>query len=353
VSIKFICSCGKHLRARDEMARRRSICPRCGQPVGIPALRPTHPGTAAAPMTPSERVRLAARTGTPAPRAASRDRTGALMLALLTGRRSHGRRAERTLEAHWYDYLTYPWHDWGVWLGPALLLALLTAVVLLIAPRVLDQPPESGAARGILAWAGALVLFVVAGYPCNFLGGVLRSAARGEGTADGWPGHTFAAVVKASAEWLICFLAGPVVFAAVAAVYWMRCGDPGPVDWLILAELGALALGYQMLALAAVHERGRLRDANPLPVIDLAHRLGWRAAVVAMAGVVVAMGHVLLGVLGAENLHRTGWAGALLLAGCWLCGLYCATVLFRLLGVWCYRTQRKDGGAYTRASSSW
>src|SRR5438132_12623830 len=59
MAIKFICGCGKHLRARDEMASRRSVCPRCGAPVGIPSLRPTNPGTALGPMTPDERRRAA------------------------------------------------------------------------------------------------------------------------------------------------------------------------------------------------------------------------------------------------------------------------------------------------------
>src|SRR5262245_46450580 len=59
MAIKFICGCGKHLRARDEMASRRSVCPRCGAPVGIPSLRPTHPGTGLGPMTPDERRRAA------------------------------------------------------------------------------------------------------------------------------------------------------------------------------------------------------------------------------------------------------------------------------------------------------
>ncbi|HTU21712.1 MAG TPA: hypothetical protein VMG10_26985, partial [Gemmataceae bacterium] len=58
MSIKFVCSCGKHLRARDEMAARRSMCPRCGAPVGVPSLQPTHAGTMAAPLTPQERRRL-------------------------------------------------------------------------------------------------------------------------------------------------------------------------------------------------------------------------------------------------------------------------------------------------------
>src|SRR5262245_49323274 len=57
MTIKFICTCGKHLKARDEMAARRSACPRCGAPVGVPSLKPTHTGTVAAPMTPLERLR--------------------------------------------------------------------------------------------------------------------------------------------------------------------------------------------------------------------------------------------------------------------------------------------------------
>src|SRR2546423_13472646 len=71
MTIKFICTCGKHLRARDEMAARRSVCPRCGSPVGIPSLKPTHPGTTAAPLTPLERLRYAReRARLPAPKPA-------------------------------------------------------------------------------------------------------------------------------------------------------------------------------------------------------------------------------------------------------------------------------------------
>ena len=36
MTIKFVCSCGKHLRARDHLAARRLACPRCGAPVGVP-----------------------------------------------------------------------------------------------------------------------------------------------------------------------------------------------------------------------------------------------------------------------------------------------------------------------------
>jgi hypothetical protein len=57
MSIKFVCSCGKRLKARDDMAERRTVCPRCGNPVGIPSLDPTRP----MPMTPAERLRWQAR----------------------------------------------------------------------------------------------------------------------------------------------------------------------------------------------------------------------------------------------------------------------------------------------------
>ena len=67
MSIKFTCSCGKRLRARDEIARCRSFCPRCGQPVGIPSLEGNQPGTTAAPLTPAERVHLAGQRKAAAP----------------------------------------------------------------------------------------------------------------------------------------------------------------------------------------------------------------------------------------------------------------------------------------------
>ena len=57
MSIKFVCPCGKHLKARDDMAARRIMCPRCGNPVGVPSLDPNRP----TPMTPAERLRAQAR----------------------------------------------------------------------------------------------------------------------------------------------------------------------------------------------------------------------------------------------------------------------------------------------------
>src|SRR5207245_3002365 len=56
MAIKFVCRCGKRLRAQSTMAGRRSACPRCGAPVGVPALQPTVRGATLGPMSPSERL---------------------------------------------------------------------------------------------------------------------------------------------------------------------------------------------------------------------------------------------------------------------------------------------------------
>src|SRR6266849_6977709 len=58
MAIKFFCKCGKKLKARDEMAGRRSMCPRCGSPVGIPGLAPTHAGAPLGPMSLKNRLRF-------------------------------------------------------------------------------------------------------------------------------------------------------------------------------------------------------------------------------------------------------------------------------------------------------
>src|SRR5262249_33413360 len=58
MAIKFFCKCGKKLKAREEMAGRRSICPRCGSPVGIPGLKPTHAGAPLGPMPIKDRLRF-------------------------------------------------------------------------------------------------------------------------------------------------------------------------------------------------------------------------------------------------------------------------------------------------------
>src|SRR5262249_10661718 len=147
---KFVCSCGKHLRARDEMAARRSVCPRCGAPVGIPSLKPHHPG-ALAPLTPWERERLArkrqpapAPEPEPPPPAAPPPAEGRGVRLLSPRGRRRRSRSGRHLERHWYECLLYPLRAWRVCLGLGLIWALLSCIAVVFLPPALASPPEAG-----------------------------------------------------------------------------------------------------------------------------------------------------------------------------------------------------------------
>jgi hypothetical protein len=97
-----------------------------------------------------------------------------------------------------------------------------------------------------------------------------------------------------------------------------------------------VTVGYWLFALLAVSLRGRLRDANPVGVAGLALRLGYRSLVATFlaTGLVIAHGLPALAALG--EVQRGGGPGWLLLACCWAGGLFGATFLLRLLGVWCH-----------------
>ncbi len=123
-------------------------------------------------------------------------------------------------------------------------------------------------------------------------------------------------------------------------MYWLNCGDPSPLDWFIVAELGIIAIAYQVFAMLAVADRGRLRDANPLSVADLAHRLGWRALLVVLAAACLCLAHGLLLIVGVTELHGEAPAGLAILAVSWASAIFWSTFLFRLLGVRCHRSRR-------------
>src|SRR5258708_40039669 len=59
MTIKSVCTRGRRLKARDQMASRRAVCPRGVPPFGLPSRTPTHAGTTAPPLSPPERLRLA------------------------------------------------------------------------------------------------------------------------------------------------------------------------------------------------------------------------------------------------------------------------------------------------------
>ncbi len=350
MTIKFICSCGKHLKARDNMAARRSVCPRCGSPVGIPSLKPTHAGTVAAPMTPAERQRrtrerAAASVSGPSPAdAVISEAPRPLDTRLVRLVSARGPRQPnppgRILEQHWHECLLYPLRAWHLYFGAALLMSVLSAVMVALLPRFLAEPPADPLMLRMFHLMCVLLLVLLVGIPCSFLECVLTSATAGEVYYIRLSAHPLVVVMLSGAKWLACFAAGPVIFASAAWYYWLQCGDPHLLDWLILGELGIATISYWMFALLSVSDRGRWRDLNPVAVVDLAHRLGWRALAVVVAAALLFLGHGLVLVECLEVVRDSKSKGLLLLACVWVSGLFWSTFFCRLLGIWCHLSRQ-------------
>jgi hypothetical protein len=360
MTIKFICTCGKHLKARDEMAARRSVCPRCGSPVGIPSLKPTHRGTTVAPLTPLERLRYAkirpnlpeplappllARAETsPTPPPAARPVDPRLVRLLSPKGKRRPELVGRHLEKHWYESLLYPVRAGGICLALALALTVLSAIATVLLSVLLDGPPSESYEGAFFRLGCVVIPVLLVGLPCSFLDCVLASAVAGEVYYILWSGNPLFMLVRCGVKWLTCFLAGPVMFAALGYYFWLECGDPTLLDWLILTELGILTLASWAYVVLAVTDRGRWRDLNPVAVADLAHRLGWPALGVLLAAGLVLGAHGLLLFTGLEDLHTAPARGVLLLACGWASGIFCGTFFCRLLGIWCLRSQYEMAG---------
>jgi hypothetical protein len=354
MTIKFTCSCGKRLRARDEMAARRSACPRCGAPVGIPSLQPTHPEANAGPLSPAERLRERQRRKAEppfVPGKLSDDTAGdladppripvlepalpprpPLLEPIQTSRirrRLYGWRPEK----HWFECLDYPFRAWQLVVVLATSLALIGGVGTFLLPRLLEARQESPHFLFLLApyW---LVPAVVLCYGCGFLDATLNSAVAGKCGPLYWVDLAKGWALRGTAKWLFCFLPGPVVFAAGAFFYWLYCGDPDWIDVLILAELSLGAVGLWALTILSVSRTGRLLDALPPSVAALARELGGRAFVVAGLAWAVVAAHGLVAFVAVGALHKNLGAWLLLMACCGS-GTFCATFLARLLGTWC------------------
>src|SRR5262245_58114634 len=344
MSIKFFCSCGKHLRAREALAGKRSVCPQCGQLVGVPSLQATHRGTVPAPMTPAEKGKLKPRDAIPIPApdslaAAAQDvfEFGTPEARTDDGKIKPKQRSYRllALEKHWYQCLWFPCYAWHMVLGLTFGLTILSGIVVVAWPQF-GEPDLKTWWVWTVAWAAPFVVF---GYLCGFLHCVLGSAAAGETGFVRWPGFDMRLILRALFAWIVCFVMGPIVFAAATSWVWLYGGDPTWVDSLILIELGMAGTTHWLLTLVAVHQGDRLRDANPARVADLIRRLGYRTVLAALgaSGVGLAIGWLILQALGA--LHDGSLGPWFLLALGWLLGVMWLTFFFRLLGLWCFRSR--------------
>lgn len=347
MSIKFFCRCGKHLRAREALAGKRTVCPACGELVGVPFLQPTQRGTAPAPLTPEERANLGRRTveTLPAPGSLAAAAQDVFEFGGAAGHdpsaASKVKRPPRrvlALEKHWYECLPFPIRAWPMVVPLSLVWTALTGIAVYVWP---DLTNGQETPTWIRLLVGLAPLWTCA-YTCAFLQCVLASAAAGETGFVRWPGSDLRLIVRALLAWLICFLSGPIIFASAAFGFWLHAGIPTWLDWLMIIELTLVGAGHWLLTLVAVHQGDRLRDANPVRVGDVIRRLGYRAVAGSLAASAVGLAFGLLVLHALTLLHDDLIPGFLLLFVAWLGGLAWLTFLFRLLGIWCIQS-RVDG----------
>ena len=260
-----------------------------------------------------------------------RDKTPALSRET---EQSHSGR-DRARSIGWRHYFLYPVRAWPILLGLAVVLTYLSTTVPFLLPKDFDSFTElvKNTATSIIL---ATICQTVLGYAFVFLFLVLVSSTEGEMRPVYGVGRDCRHAVAGLSAWLVCFLAGPILPAAVAVWYVLRAEEPGPLDQIVIAELVFVAVIYWLLGFVAVGQSGRLKSANPLYVADVAMSVGWRALLlIATTGALAVAGYFsaryALGEL-ALNLERT-W---LVLGATSFGMLYGATFLMRYLGLTCH-----------------
>jgi hypothetical protein len=194
---------------------------------------------------------------------------------------------------------------------------------------------EDGAIWTVLI--GLLGLATVC-FTIGFLDWVLGSAVAGEYRQLRWPKRLAGLVLRSCLTWLLCFLAGPALFAGAALAYWFYGGDPDLLDQWIVIELSAVAGGYWLLALVASAESKRV-SAGPQAVAALFRRLGvWScAALLAALTLAFFVGRFAAGAL--EESHRGWFFGRFQLGCAGVAAVYLAVFFLRYLGVRAFHTR--------------
>jgi hypothetical protein len=233
---------------------------------------------------------------------------------------------------------------WKLFLGLAIVLSLICAASAVFLPHLLSDSQTTAAGSSVvrhitLFFLCIVLLIFVIGLPCSFLECVLASAAAGEVYYIRWSGSLVNEILFSGAKWLVCFLAGPALFAGLACLYWLQCGDAGILDWLIILELGLVSLAFWIFTLVAVTDQGHVRGLSPFAVADLAHRLGWRALGVVLLAAFLLLIHFRAITYGVAEIHNGTAKGCMMLLFGWVSGLFWSTFFCRLLGIWCYRTR--------------
>jgi hypothetical protein len=237
------------------------------------------------------------------------------------------------LEKHWYECLLY------AVVSLLLVVPLSMAWATLIVFLCFTLPPRWNTVEMLVHLPVLAPVFLLLGITAAFLQETFAVASAGKTGVLATPGRNPAKTIRRGAQAVWAFLVGPVVPAVVAWFFWLYSGDLEVVDRLILSQLGLVAVAVWVLALLAITESNRFRDANPLAVLALVRRIGYRAPLCAVLIGLAAVGQGVLMFAGLEKLHHGigGWA---ILTGCWIGQLFWTVFLLRWLGVSAFRARK-------------
>ena len=325
MAIHFVCVCGKHLKAARDMAGRITLCPACGEHVKIPMEGPTHRGVT--------RIVKAA----PVPSAESDCRRQPPEVLARVQRRSYLVFHRERPEDGWLGSFVYtlpvlPW------------LALLAAGLGITSGVVFDRLPDflqSNARRPLepeifVPCVLAIPALLLCATP--LLSGVLALGMEGSLKIVARP--RFDDFLRAAAQWLVCLAAGPALFLAGAAAYWIHCGDPQVVDWLILVELVAAGSANLLAALLVTSPGGGFRRMHPFAILQVIQSLGWWFAGSSLFVAGAILGFASLASFAVARLRAEPVVGTLWLGLGWFVALAALAFLFRRLGLTYYRASR-------------
>jgi hypothetical protein len=330
--IRFICACGKHLRARDDMARRRSACPACGRPVGVPTLAQMEGPPALAPLSrldppasPSTSRLTSARTD----RSADLPRLERVLdvteVQPRVPKKPASPRRGSDLEPVKALFSLLPFRA----VGPSLALALLLTLVAALSVQTLaGAGPGEGSSALVVLLLPLAVLCYIGAYWYSAL-----VAALGEETQEiPWPGSNLAIIARGVLRCLVSFLAGPALLLGAAFWYWLHGGDFTALDWLLFFELLVVAVVYWLFAFVAVTANNRLSGVAPLQVLELVRTLGVAATIgAAVCVTLIVLFHGAWGWRTLQTVQKDdlGW---FFLCLCSFSGQCCMLFLLRWLG---------------------
>jgi hypothetical protein len=364
MAVYFNCTCGRRLKARHRQRGYISFCPGCGAAVKVPTGKATHRGVAA--LSEAERLAIPfpVMTATPlappdsigfdrepaaspdlestnsavddAPRPPASAPMPTAMIAdsqptiSLRGRRLANLSVRnRDTGETWFESVRYTVPVLPILLLLSLFLTVSLGVVLRgLADSNAVMP--SGDMRPLLVPGAAMLLGFLA-CTCGLLSSILGLAVEASPRVAGLP--SIDAVLRGTAQWTACFLAGPAFLLAGAATYWVSVGDPSLVDEIILVELMALSIGWFLAGLVSTTGSGRFWQFHLAAILDTATSQIGRFVVTSLVGMALIYGFARFGLFAIARVHLAAFEGSLWLGLFWFAALASAAFSFRRLGL--------------------